>query len=147
MRVICMWIDLAEFGIVLVTTTRSPSSRRYPFDVTAAGKKVLESAFDVQELVLREPCHPGRPENPHVGSIMLSEGMLPFLALYSLISDGAIEVFITKDGRISGFYPWDRPLQRTMFLRYFGDDIVWHTECDRAHIGRLTDFGKDSRPG
>ena len=47
-------------------------------------------AFDVPALALQEPCCPSPLKDPHVGSIMLAEGMLPFVSLFALLNDGAV---------------------------------------------------------
>lgn len=146
MRVIQTYEDLAAFGIVPVTMTHGPFALRTPFDLTAAGKLALEMAFDVPSLALREPCNPGSLRNPHVGSIMLAEGMLPFLALFALLNDGAEEVFFTADARWWGLYQDEPRLQRDMFLEYYRDDIL-------AHFGRgmklswLSDYGSQNTLG
>jgi hypothetical protein len=134
MRVILTYQDLAAFGIVPVTMTHGPIAFRTPFDLTAAGKLALQMAFDVSSLALHEPCSPGPRKNPHVGSIMLAEGMLPFLALFALLHDGAEEVFLTADRRWWGLYREEPRLQRDMFLEYYRDDIL-------VHFGRGTKLG------
>jgi hypothetical protein len=116
---------LSAFGIVPVPITYGGFFYQFPFDLTAKGKKALEMAYDVKELVLRESYHPGLPENPHVGSIMLAESMFLFVGLYALLNDGAIEVYLTTDQRLSGIYRGEFPVLKDMFLNYYQGEVVW----------------------
>ncbi|MHB8973996.1 MAG: hypothetical protein ACYC3X_27700 [Pirellulaceae bacterium] len=125
MQVVRFYEDLSAFGIVPVTITHGGFSYQWPFDLTVKGKKALEMAYNVKELVLRESFHPGLPEDPHVGSIMLAQGMFPFVSLYALLNDGAIEVYLTTDQRLSGIYRGEFPALKDMFLNYYQGEVVW----------------------
>ena len=125
MRVIRNYVDLSEFGIVPVEVKHDCVPCHFHFDLTAKGKKALEMAYRVKELVLRESFHPGPPENPHVGSIILAEGTFPFVGLYALVNDGAIEVYWTTDHRLSGIYRGEFPVLKEMFLNYYRGEIIW----------------------
>ena len=60
--------DLSHYGIVPLTGEACGLMYRILFDVTARGKKILEKAFDVSELRLRENWNRGTDDDPHVGS-------------------------------------------------------------------------------
>lgn len=138
MRVIRTWNCLEAFGIIPLTTAFGRFGT--PCDVTALGKQLLETAFDVEPLVLRAPCKPGSPDCPHVGSIMLGAEMLPFLALQALCGDGATEIVVTSDGRYWALYPHENGFRKRMFFDYYRDDIVAHIQCNSASMGRLSDY-------
>jgi hypothetical protein len=143
MQVIRSYEDLSAFGIVPVTITHGGFSYQWPFDLTAKGKKALEMAYHVKELVLRESFHPGPPENPHVGSIMLAEGMFPFVGLYALLNDGAIEVYLTTDHRLSGIYRGEFPVLKEMFLNYYRGEVVWCFERVGTEIIGVSGYHMD----
>lgn len=147
MRVIQTYDNLAAFGIVPVTMTHGPFAYRMPFDLTAAGKRALEMAFDVRLLALREPCNPGPLNNPHVGSIMLAEGMLPFLSLFALLNDGAFEVYYTADRRCWGLYFDDQFSERELLLEYYQDRILGHFDPGPTKRSWLSDYGSQKSCG
>jgi hypothetical protein len=123
------WDDLSPYGIVPLVDQPCALSYRILCDLTTRGKRTLERAFSVKELILDAPRQPGSAEEQHVGSIMLAPGMLSFLALFCLLESWAYEVFLITDHRMTGFHQCDLPELKPSFENWYRDEIVSHFEC------------------
>jgi len=123
MKTINSWDDLSHYGIVPLTGEACGLMYRILFDVTARGKKVLEKAFDVSELRLRESWNRGTDDDPHVGSIMLAREVLPFVAIFALLEDGCPEVLLTKEGGLIGTERRDSAEDVERFKQFHAADL------------------------
>ena len=124
MKTINSWDDLSHYGIVPLTGEACGLMYRILFDVTAHGKNILEKAFDVSELGLRESWNHGTDDDPHVGSIMLAREILPFVGVFALLEDGCPEVFLTKGGGLIGIERTDSAEDVERFKEFHAADLV-----------------------
>lgn len=124
MKTINSWDDLSHYGILPLTGEACGLMYRILFDVTARGKKILEKAFDVSELGLRESWNHGTDDDPHVGSIMLSREVLPFIGVFALLEDGCPEVWLTKGGGLVGTERTDSADDVERFKQFHAADLV-----------------------
>ena len=102
MKRITCWDDLSPHGIVPLTGEACGLSYRVLCDVTDYGKLILEKAFGVAEMRLRESWNCGTEDNPHVGSIMLSYEFLSFIGVFALLEAGCPEVWLTQNAGLVG---------------------------------------------
>ena len=124
MQSIRSWDELSRYGIVPLTGEACGLSYRLLYDVTAAGKKVIEKALDVAELGLRENWNHGTPDDPHIGSLMLAPDLLPFLAVFALLENGCLEVWLTKSREVVGIEADDEPDRVDSWKRYYGERLA-----------------------
>jgi len=124
MKTIHCWDDLNAYGIVLLTGEACGLSYRLLCDLTAKGKKTLEKALSIQQLVLAENWNHGSAEEPHVGSIMLAPDLLPFIAVFALLESGCPEVWLTRTRGVVGIEPDDSPDRVEAFQRFHADDMA-----------------------
>ena len=124
MQTINSWDDLSRYGIVPLTGEACGLMYRILFDVTARGKKILEKAFDVTELKLRENWNRGADTDPHVGCIMLAHDVLPFVGVFALLEDGCPEVWLTKGGGLIGIERTDLAEDVERFKEFHASDLV-----------------------
>ena len=124
MKTINSFDDLSCFGIVPLTGEACGLMYRILFDVTARGKRILEKAFDVSELRLRESWNSGNDDDPHVGSIMLARELLPFVGVFTLLEDGCLEVWLTKGGGLFGTERTDSAEDMERFKQFHASDLV-----------------------
>ena len=116
--------DLRSYGIVSLTGEACGLMYRILFDVTARGKKILEKAFDVSELKLRESWNHGTDTEPHVGCIMLAHEVLPFVGIFALLEHGCPAVWLTKGGGLIGIERTDAAEDVECFKRFHAPDLV-----------------------
>ena len=124
MQTINSWDDLSRYGIVPLTGEACGLMYRILFDVTAGGKRILEKAFDVSELGLRESWNSGADDDPHVGSIMLAREVLPFIGVFALLEDGCPEVWLTKGGGLIGTQRTDSAEDVERFKQFHASQLV-----------------------
>jgi len=124
MKTISTLDDLRSYGIVPLTGEACGLMYRILFDVTKRGKKILEKAFDVSELRLRENWNCGADTDPHVGCIMLPHDMLPFIGVFALLESGCKEVWLTKSGSVIGTQRTDRKEDVERFKQFHADDLA-----------------------
>ena len=124
MKTINSWEDLSHYGIVPLTGEACGLMYRILFDVTARGKKILEKAFDVSELGLRESWNRGHDDDPHVGSIMLAREVLPFVGIFALLEDGCPEVWLTKGNTLIGTERTDSAEDVENFKKFHASKLV-----------------------
>ena len=73
-----------------------------------AGPKVVGKCFGVPNIELAEPWNRGTAEEPHVGSIMLTQEALVPLAVFALLENGCKEVYLMGQV-VVGIEPGDPP--------------------------------------
>lgn len=108
MKTIGSWLDLQPYGIVPLTGEACGLMYRILFDVTAKGKKVVERCFGIPTMTFAEPWNRGTEEDPHVGSIMLTQEMLVPLAVFALLENGCREAYL-MGGAVFGVEADDPP--------------------------------------
>ena len=108
MKSINCWNDLEPFGIVPLTGEACGLMYRILFDVTEKGRTIVAKCFGIPNVTLPEPWNLGSPDNPHVGSILLTREMLQPLAVFALLESGFKEVYVVKDS-VHGFEATDAP--------------------------------------
>ncbi len=91
MKIISSFRELEPFGLIILTGEACGLGYRILFDVTAAGKKVVEKCFGIPNMTFAEAWNRGTAETPHVGSIMLSQEMLVPLAVFACLENGCTE--------------------------------------------------------
>jgi hypothetical protein len=96
--------DLERFGIVALTGESCGLMYRFLYDVTQHGKAIIEKCLGCR-LDLADPWNQG--EEPHVGSIMLSQEMLVPIGTFALLESGCSEVWLYKNGSLLGIEPDD----------------------------------------
>ena len=94
MKTVASWGDLQPFGIIPLTGEACGLMYRILFDVTARGKKTVATCFSIPGMTFAEPWNRGPVEDPHVGSIMLTQEMLVPLAVFALLEGGCPEVYL-----------------------------------------------------
>lgn len=95
--------DLERFGIVPLTGESCGLMYRILCDCTEQGRKVIAKCLGIPDLALAEPWNSGADNDPHVGSIMLSDEMIQPLGIFALLENGCREAWLMKDGRVIGF--------------------------------------------
>ena len=143
MQTIRTWDDLPAYGIIPLLDPACSLSYRILCDLTTKGKRTLERALSVKELVLDAPRQPGPTGDRHVGSIMLAPGMLTFLALFALLDSHAYEVFLTTDHRMTGFHHRDLPEGKQAFEDWYRDEIIRHFVCPSPVRERSLHYRED----
>lgn len=109
MKTIRCFNDLTPYGIVPLTGEACGLTLRILCDATEAGRKLLVKAFGIPAFTLAEPWNRGSPDNPHVGSIMLTTELIPFLGIFALLESGCPEVWLLKDGSLIALEATDSP--------------------------------------
>lgn len=107
MQTISSWHDLAHHGIELLTGEACGLSYRLLCDVTEKGRRVLARCFGVPAFAVAEPWNRGTPEEPHIGSVLLTPDMLVPLGVFALLEVGCTEVWLYKNGALLGVEPGD----------------------------------------
>ena len=108
MKTIASWNDLQPFGIIPLTGEACGLMYRILFDVTERGKKILGKCFGIPDMKLGEAWNRGTVEEPHVGSIMLTQEMLIPLAVFALLESGCKEAYLMGGG-VLGIEAGDPP--------------------------------------
>jgi hypothetical protein len=108
MKTVSCWNDLRPFGIEPLTGEACGLMWRILFDVTERGRKVVGKCFGVPNIALAEPWNRGTAEEPHVGSIMLTQEALVPLAVFALLENGCPEVYLMGQV-VVGIEPGDPP--------------------------------------
>ena len=116
--------DLAPYGIVPLTGEACGLMLRILCDVTETGRKILAKAFGIPAFALAEPWNRGTPANPHVGSIMLTTELVPFLGIFALLESGSPEVWLLKDGSLIAPEATDSPEQIAANRHLIGDHLA-----------------------
>jgi len=75
---------------------------RILFDLTAAGRNVVQKCSGVPDLRLADPWNRGDGSEPHVGSLMLSRKMFVPLAVFALLEAGCTECWLYANGSVLG---------------------------------------------
>jgi hypothetical protein len=108
-KTINCWRDLEEFGIVLLTAEACGLSWRLLCDVTEQGAATFRKCFGLpRDAKLGEPWNRGSAEHPHIGSVMVTQEMLPVLGVFALLEAGCPEVHLLG-GSVVGIEPDDPP--------------------------------------
>jgi hypothetical protein len=107
MKSINSWRDLERFGIEVLTGESCGLNYRLLFDCTEKGRKILARLLGIPRLQLAEPWNRGTPEEPHVGSILLSREMLMPVATFALLENGCSEVWVVEGDTAFGLEPSD----------------------------------------
>ena len=108
MRSISSWNDLREYGIDPLTGEACSLMYRILFDVTEKGAKVVRKCLGIPKMTFAESWNGGTKEEPHIGSIMLTQEMLIPLAIFALLENGCTEAYILN-GTVIGIEPDDPP--------------------------------------
>lgn len=96
MKMISCWADLRPYGFDTLTGEACGLMYRILFDVTASGRNVIAKCFGMPEVQLAEPWNRGSPQDPNVGSIMLSQEMILPLAVFALLESGCTRVLLCE---------------------------------------------------
>lgn len=99
MKSIQSWDDLRSYGIDLLTGEACGYAMRYLCDVTAAGAALLGRFFG-GHVAIKEGSNwnRGSVEDPHVGSIMLTQGVFSDLAAFVLLETTRDTAIVSRDG-------------------------------------------------
>lgn len=109
MKTIARWDDLCPYGMDPLTGEACGLGYRLLCDVTLRGKRLIEKAFGIKELVLFPNWNHGSEQEPHIGSVLLPPALLVPLAVFALLEDGCTEVWQIRDGGVVGIQPTDPP--------------------------------------
>lgn len=123
MKTINSWNDLQAHGIELLTGEACGLGYRLLCDVTEGGRKTVEKCLGMSNLVLPESWNRGKPDDPHVGSIMLVREMLEPLAVFALLEAGCKEVYLVKES-VVGIEAADPPTAIEDVKRWAGVDYA-----------------------
>jgi hypothetical protein len=104
------WNDLEKFGIVPLTGEACGLSMRLLCDITARGKRILQTLFGLQDLAVTLTLRPAwngsvirltggeAPEEKATHSVMLPADLLRTLAVFCLVDAGCEEIYLA-DGK------------------------------------------------
>lgn len=106
MKTIACWADMRPYGFDTLTGEACGLMYRILFDVTENGRKVIDKCFGMPDPRLAESWNRGSPDDPNVGSIMLSREMLLPLAVFALLESGCTRVLLCERRSI-GIEPSD----------------------------------------
>jgi hypothetical protein len=123
MKSVTCWRDLEQFGIDLLTGEACGYMYRFLCDVTAKGKTTIEKCLDCS-LTLHENWNGGSKDDPHVGSIMLSQEMFAPLAAFGLLEAGFAEVWLMKNGSVFGIAQDDPPEEVTRWKEFHRNNVT-----------------------
>lgn len=100
--------DLEQYGIFLLTGEACKLSARILCDVNENGARIIRDVFGLpHDSYLRANWNYSKGA---VGSVMIPHVMLPMLAAYCLIDDGALWVVSPKTGGAYGFWPGEKDM-------------------------------------
>jgi hypothetical protein len=116
MKTIASFRDLIPYGIDALTGEACGLGYRLLCDVTAKGKVILEKLWGVQSLSLHPNWNQGTPDNPHIGSIMLTPDMWQPIGIFALLESGCREVWLMRNGSLLGIEPQDTPEELSNIL-------------------------------
>ena len=128
MKMINCWNDLLPYGIDPLTGEACGLMYRLLCDVTTSGKKIIEKTLGCR-LDLPGNWNSGKPDDPHVGCIMLAYEFLIPIGIFALLENGCTEVWHCGDSLI-GIEPTDhfdhpdevkKVYKVTRVLRYGGE--------------------------
>jgi hypothetical protein len=108
MKTIACWAGLRPFGFDALTGEACGLMYRILFDVTQNGRRIIGKCLGMPDPHLAEPWNRGSPEDPHVGSIMLSRELLLPLSVFALLESGCTRVLLCPP-RAIGIEASDRP--------------------------------------
>ena len=109
MKTISCWNDLQPFGIIPLTGEACGLMYRILFDLDERGANVVRKCFGFPpDAKLGEAWNRGTKENPHVGSIMLTQEALVPLAVFALLESGCKEAHLMGQ-IVIGIEPGDSP--------------------------------------
>lgn len=95
--------NLEPYGIDALTGESDAHMYRILCDVTKNGKAIIERTMDVG-LQLHDNWNSGKPDDPHIGSLLLPLEFVPSIAVFCLLKDTDItEVWLMKSGSVLGF--------------------------------------------
>jgi len=115
MKTIRCWQDLEQFGIDPLTGEACGYAMRLLCDVTAQGKRLIESFLGgCVEIREGSNWNNGSKDDPHVGSVLLSRGMLAELGAFCLLQT-------TRDSMIVA-------LENGDIAEYTAEDIAYMRE-------------------
>lgn len=109
MRHVRSWNDLAPYGIIPLTGEACGLMFRILFDLTERGRRIVGRCFGIPKMTLGEQWNGGSEDDPHVGSIMLSQDMLVPIAIFAMLDTGCTEVWLF-DGYVMGIEK-DNPIE------------------------------------
>lgn len=110
--------DLQQFGIEPLTGEACGLMYRVLFDLTARGQKIIEKCLGLR-LVPSEAWNRGTPDDPHIGSILLSPEMFVPIGIFALLESGCSQVLRHGDC-LYGIEPGDSERQ-VEFLQSLGE--------------------------
>ena len=129
MKTVHCWQDLKDYGIDPLTGEACGLMYRILFDVTERGRRILARCLGIPNLKLAEAWNRGSKEDPHVGSVMLTQEMLAPVAVFALLESGCAEAWLLKDGTVVGFEPAEAPERRQAFLDFHRDRLARRFAC------------------
>ena len=109
MREIGCFNDLTRFGIEPLTGESCGLGYRILCDVSAAGARLLAKLFGTPTFALAPPWNRGKPEDPHIGSVLLTHEMVLPLGVFALLEAGCPEVWLCRDHSVVGREATDDP--------------------------------------
>lgn len=126
MKLISKWDDLRPYGIDVLTGESCGLGYRLLCDVTATGKRVLEKALGIKELILFPNWNQGSSHDPHIGSVMLVPELLVPIGVFALLEHGCTEVWRVQDHGLLGIEPHDTPEVVEEYKRGIGAAGIRH---------------------
>lgn len=124
MKTVRRWDDLAEFGIVPLTGEACGLMYRILCDLTDRGKRIVEKSLSVAEIRLHDAWNRGTETEPHIGSIMVSPELMPFLGVFALLEAGCCEVWMTKSNTVIGIEKSDSRSDVDLFQQNHGHELA-----------------------
>src|SRR4051794_15911317 len=107
MKCIGCFNDLIPFGIEPLTGESCGLGYRILCDVTEPGRRILAKLFGIPTLTLGEAWNRGTADQPHVGSILLTQEMVMPLAVFALLETGCSEAWLLEDKSVVGMEATD----------------------------------------
>jgi hypothetical protein len=139
MKAIHCMTDLEPYGIIALTGESDVHCYRILCDCTKKGKLIIERTMGT-ELKLAENWNGGKPEDPHIGSLLLPFEFVQSIAVFALLSDPDIsEVWLLQRGSAMGFGVDDTDLKERLKIHHEGEirNVFYPRPSDR-HVHLFT---------
>ncbi len=124
MKTIACWNDLEKFGIVVLTGEACGLGYRLLFDLTQNGKRIVQKCFSLAEGFASEAWNRGSRDDPHVGSVLLTQEMLVPIGVFALLETGCPEVWLCKNGSLLGIETVDAPEVVERYRTLYSESIA-----------------------
>lgn len=151
---LCKIRDLEQYGIEYLTGESCALGLRGLYDVTEHGRQIIADAFGIPNIQLPDAWNCGTDDNPHVGSIMLTEKTLEQIAVFALFQGldtkrsgytelhhdykvRAVLVWTTEKSGVFGFTHRDTEQTRQEFRMII--ETMYHDKVERQFNTKYID--------